>query len=140
VVDPHPSVYAPRSARHPHRARHPEGAGARWSTRLPLPPEILEPWLPGGRPGAPAYRGATRDTLAFACGWDVDLAAVTAPVWLWYGETDRMVPVEHGRWLHEHLPTSTLVVREGVGHLGTLMPYWGEILTTLGRGWVGSSA
>ena len=42
-----------------------------------------------------------------------------------------MVPLEHGRWLHERLPTSTLVIREGAGHLGTLMPYWREILTTL---------
>ena len=96
-------------------------------------PEILEPWLPGGRPGVPSYRGVSRDTLAFAVGWDVDLASVVAPVWLWYGDHDRMVPIAHGRWLHERLPTSTLVVREGAGHHGTLLPYWSQILTILGR-------
>lgn len=94
-------------------------------------PEILEPWAPGGRPGVPVYRGVSRDSLAFAVGWDVDLAAVRAPVWLWYGDRDRMVTLDHGRWLHEHLPTSRLVVREGVGHLGALMPYWGEMLARL---------
>lgn len=95
-------------------------------------PEILEPWTPGGRPGVPSYRGVSRDSLAFAVGWDVDLGMIRAPVWLWYGDRDRMVTLEHGRWLHEHLPTSTLVVRQGVGHLGALMPYWGEMLARLG--------
>ncbi|MGW5238717.1 alpha/beta hydrolase [Monashia sp. NPDC004114] len=96
-------------------------------------PEILEPWMPGGRPGVPSYRGVSRDTVAFAVGWDFDLASVVAPVWLWYGDHDRMVPIAHGRWLHERLPTSTLVVREGAGHHGTLLPYWSQILTILGR-------
>jgi pimeloyl-ACP methyl ester carboxylesterase len=96
-------------------------------------PEILEPWMPGGRPGVPSYRGVSRDTIAFAVGWDIDLAAVVAPVWLWYGDHDRMVPIANGQWLHERLPTSTLVVREGAGHHGTLLPYWSQILTILGR-------
>jgi pimeloyl-ACP methyl ester carboxylesterase len=96
-----------------------------------LPPEMLEPWAADLRDALPTYRGASRDSIAFAVGWDVDLAAVTAPVWLWYGDRDQLVPLEHGRWLHERLPTSTLVVREGAGHLGTLMPYWHDILTTL---------
>jgi pimeloyl-ACP methyl ester carboxylesterase len=96
-------------------------------------PEILEPWMPGGRPGVPSYRGVSRDTLAFAVGWDFDLASVVAPVWLWYGDHDRMVPIANGHWLHERLPTSTLVVREGAGHHGTLLPYWSQILTILGR-------
>jgi len=96
-------------------------------------PEILEPWLPGGRPGVPSYRGVSRDTIAFAVGWDFDLASVVAPAWLWYGDHDRLVPLAHGQWLHERLPTSTLVVREGAGHHGTLLPYWSQILTILGR-------
>ncbi|TQM62564.1 pimeloyl-ACP methyl ester carboxylesterase [Humibacillus xanthopallidus] len=105
------------------------GAGARGFSS----PEILEPWTPSGRPGLPSYRGASRDSLAFAVGWDIDLEAVTAPVWLWYGDHDQQVPLEHGRWLHERLPTSTLVVREGAGHLATLMPYWRDMLATLTR-------
>jgi pimeloyl-ACP methyl ester carboxylesterase len=96
-------------------------------------PEILEPWMPGGRPGVPSYRGVSRDTVAFAVGWDFELSSVVAPVWLWYGDHDRMVPLAHGQWLHERLPTSTLVVREGAGHHGTLLPYWSQILTILGR-------
>lgn len=106
------------------------GPGSRRLGTL-VSPEILEPWMPGGRPGVPSYRGVSRDALAFAVGWDIDLADVCAPVHLWYGQRDRMVPLEHGKWLRDHLSTSTLVVREGVGHLGVLIPYWEEMLSSL---------
>ncbi|CAN7311061.1 alpha/beta hydrolase [Terrabacter sp. LjRoot27] len=94
-------------------------------------PEILEPWTGRGRPGVPAYRGVSRDALAFTAGWDVELADVRAPVHLWYGDRDRTVGLEHGQWLHTHLPTSRLVVREGAGHLATLMAHWADVLTDL---------
>ena len=96
-------------------------------------PEILEPWTGSGRPGVASYRGVSRDVLAFTAGWDVELAAVRAPVHLWYGDRDRTVGLEHGRWLHAHLPTSRLVVREGAGHLATLMVHWADVLTGLAR-------
>ena len=103
-------------------------------------PEILEPWTPGGRPGVPRYRGVSRDILAFSTGWDVDLGSVRAPVWLWYGDRDHLVHLEHGRWLRDHLATATLVVREGAGHLATFLPYWEEMLRTFtARGPLGSS-
>jgi pimeloyl-ACP methyl ester carboxylesterase len=94
-------------------------------------PEILEPWTGSGRPGVPPFRGVSRDALAFTTGWDLVLADVRAPVHLWYGDRDRTVGLEHGRWLHAHLPTSRLVVREGAGHLGTLMAHWADTLTDL---------
>jgi pimeloyl-ACP methyl ester carboxylesterase len=94
-------------------------------------PEILEPWTASGRPGVPSYRGVSRDSLAFTAGWDVELRDVRAPVHLWYGDRDRTVGLEHGQWLHDHLPTSRLVVREGAGHLATLLAHWTDVLTDL---------
>ena len=91
-------------------------------------PEVLEPWTRNGRPGLPSYRGASRDALAFSCGWDIDLGAVRAPVHLWYGDRDHVVGLDHGRWLHAHLPTSRLVVHEGAGHLATVMVHWTDVL------------
>ncbi len=96
-------------------------------------PEILEPWTGSGRPGVASYRGVSRDALAFTAGWDVDLGDVRAPVHLWYGDRDRTVGLEHGQWLHAHLPTSRLVVREGAGHLATLLAHWTDVLTDLAR-------
>ncbi|WP_076259813.1 alpha/beta fold hydrolase [Intrasporangium flavum] len=108
---------------------HRDGGGHRVGTFVA--PELLEPWTPTGRPGLPPYRGVSRDALAVGPGWDLDLTGVRAPVHLCYGDRDRAVPLVHGLWLHEHLPSSTLVVREGAGHLGTLVPYWAEVLATL---------
>lgn len=96
-------------------------------------PEVLEPWTATGRPGVPSYRGASRDALAFTAGWDVETSDVRAPVTLWYGDHDRVVGLEHGQWLHAHLPTSRLVVHEGAGHHATLMAHWADILTDLTR-------
>ena len=109
------------------------GPGARAKVRVGgfVSPEILEPWTGSGRPGVPSYRGVSRDALAFTAGWDVDLGDVRAPVHLWYGDRDRTVGLEHGQWLHAHLPTSRLVVREGAGHLATLMAHWADVLTDL---------
>lgn len=101
------------------------------SERSAFPPEMLEPWASDLRDAVPTFRGASRDSLAFSAGWDFELSSVQAPVWLWYGERDQLVPLEHGRWLRDRLARPTLVVREGAGHLATLMPHWTEILTTL---------
>jgi pimeloyl-ACP methyl ester carboxylesterase len=99
--------------------------------RSAFPPEMLEPWASDLRDAVPTFRGASRDSLAFAAGWDFELSSVQAPVWLWYGERDQLVPLEHGWWLRDRLARPTFVLREGAGHLATLMPHWTEILTTL---------
>ena len=111
------------------------GPGARAKVRVGgfVSPEILEPWTGSGRPGVPSYRGVSRDALACTAGWDVDRGDVRAPVHLWYGDRDRTVGLEHGQWLHAHLPTSRLIVREGAGHLATLLAHWADVLTDLAR-------
>jgi pimeloyl-ACP methyl ester carboxylesterase len=111
----------------------PGGRGAAMRVGGFVCPEVLEPWTASGRPGLPSYRGASRDLLACSSGWDADLDAVRAPVHLWYGDRDRVVGLEHGRWLHSHLPTSRLVVHEGAGHLATLLAHWTDVLTALTR-------
>ena len=59
--------------------------------------------------------GMSRDNLAWLDAWDVDLAAVTAPVRLVYGEGDTMAEVAHAEWLQARLPSSELHVVPG-GH------------------------
>lgn len=61
--------------------------------------------------------GFVRDNLSWLGAWDFDLAAVTAPVRLVYGDRDLMVPATHGEWLQARLPVSELhVVPGGHGH------------------------
>lgn len=45
-----------------------------------------------------------------------ELAAITPPTLLVYGEVDPLVPPELGRIVHEHLPSSELVVVPGARH------------------------
>jgi pimeloyl-ACP methyl ester carboxylesterase len=59
--------------------------------------------------------GFGRDNLSWLGPWDIDLTAVTTPVRLVYGESDRMSEVAHGEWLRERLPSSELIVIPG-GH------------------------
>lgn len=59
--------------------------------------------------------GYARDNLSWLGPWDIDLATITTPVELVYGESDRMAELAHGEWLHERLPNSQLRVIPG-GH------------------------
>jgi pimeloyl-ACP methyl ester carboxylesterase len=74
--------------------------------------------------------GGGWDNVSWVGPWDFDLASIRQPVHLWYGEEDTMCPPVAGTWLDEHLPTATLVLRPGEGHMG-VMEHAREIFTTL---------
>lgn len=60
------------------------------------------------------------DDLAFVSPWGFELAAIRAPVAVWHGGEDRFVPLAHGRWLIERLPTARARLRPEHGHLSLL--------------------
>jgi pimeloyl-ACP methyl ester carboxylesterase len=74
--------------------------------------------------------GAGRDNVFQVGPWDIDLDAIQQPVFLWYGDEDTFAPPVMGEWLGQRLPTATLVMRQGEGHLG-VMDHTREILETL---------
>jgi len=89
------------------------------------------------------YPGNRRATLKrFSQGYDplteAEIAGVRVPTLILWGEEDRLIPVEAGRWLDETMPNSSLVVYPRIGHLpqeeavaatlGDLVP-WLESLT-----------
>jgi pimeloyl-ACP methyl ester carboxylesterase len=74
--------------------------------------------------------GGGWDNVAWVGPWDIDLDAVRQPVHLWYGGEDTFCPAGTGEWLDERLPTATLVVRAGDGHMG-VMEHIREIVETL---------
>ncbi|MCU1377248.1 MAG: hypothetical protein JWN29_231 [Acidimicrobiales bacterium] len=61
-----------------------------------------------------------------------DVAAVGAPVALWYGDADVNVPPAHATWWAGALAESTIHVVPGAGHLLALTA-WGDILASLGN-------
>lgn len=74
--------------------------------------------------------GAGWDNVAWVGPWDIDLAAIRQPVFLWYADEDTFAAPVNGEWLDEHLPTATFVLREGEGHM-SVMEHASEILATL---------
>jgi pimeloyl-ACP methyl ester carboxylesterase len=68
------------------------------------------------------YPGNRRATLKrFSQPYDPlgegEIAAVTTPTLILWGEEDRVIPVEAGQWLAKTLPNNRLVVYPGIGHL-----------------------
>ncbi|WP_055589974.1 alpha/beta fold hydrolase [Peterkaempfera griseoplana] len=60
------------------------------------------------------------DALAFSRDWGFDPGSIRVPVLLWHGQEDVFSPVQHTRWLAEHIPGSTLEVEPGAAHFGAL--------------------
>jgi pimeloyl-ACP methyl ester carboxylesterase len=71
------------------------------------------------------FDGFVRDNLSWLGAWDFELAEVVAPVHLFYGGRDAMVPADNGEWLAERLPQATLSTKPDAGH--------GEISFGLGQ-------
>ena len=84
----------------------------------------------GFRPGA---WGVAADIVADqVVPWGFDLAAIGAPVALFYGDDDQTVTPGHGRWYAERLADPTLTVVPAAGHL-LVMTHWPKILDVLLR-------
>ena len=49
--------------------------------------------------------------------WGFALTDVTAPVHLWQGDADQMVPLHHAEWMAEQMPNATVHRLEGEGHV-----------------------
>jgi pimeloyl-ACP methyl ester carboxylesterase len=61
------------------------------------------------------------DDLAFARDWGFALEAVDAPVSVWHGRHDAMVPPAHGEWLAAHVPGARHRFLEDDGHLSLVL-------------------
>jgi pimeloyl-ACP methyl ester carboxylesterase len=71
------------------------------------------------------------DDLAFVRDWGFDLAAVRAPVSIWQGAEDRMVPFAHGRWLADRVPGASVHLHPAEGHLSLMLDKFGDIAADL---------
>jgi pimeloyl-ACP methyl ester carboxylesterase len=81
---------------------------------------------------AAGIAGWRDDDLAFAGDWGFALDAPgAAPVTIWQGEEDRMVPYAHGVWLAAHMPGARSQLLPGEGHLTLSVTRFGAVLDDL---------
>jgi pimeloyl-ACP methyl ester carboxylesterase len=57
------------------------------------------------------------DDFAFVKDWGFDVRAISRPTLLLHGDDDRFVPIAHGRWLAERIPSVEARIGAGDGHL-----------------------
>lgn len=71
------------------------------------------------------------DDLALYENWGFELDQAVAPVTVWQGANDRIVPFSHGQWLAENLPRADFRLVPGVGHISLVADGYGAILDAL---------
>jgi pimeloyl-ACP methyl ester carboxylesterase len=94
---------------------------------------VAESFRSGLRPGIAGWRD---DDLAFARDWGFPLgrAGAMAPVAVWQGDADTMVPYGHGQWLASHIPAARVHVAAGAGHMNLPFgPVFDELLALAGE-------
>lgn len=76
--------------------------------------------------------GVARDYALLASDWGFSLDAITVPVHVHHGTEDGNVPVEHGEYVAEHAPTSTLTTYDGLGHVAGIVQGTEDALEAFG--------
>ena len=80
---------------------------------------------------AAGFDGWIDDDGAFTQHWGFELGAIRAPVTVWQGDLDLMVPLAHGRWLVQHIPHARSCMVPGQGHISLVTRYRDEVLDDL---------
>ena len=75
-------------------------------------------------------RGVIDDYRAVGQSWDVDLGAIAAPMKVFHGDADPMVPARHAQELAKRVPDAELVMWPGEGHLA-MVTHVSEVLDWL---------
>jgi pimeloyl-ACP methyl ester carboxylesterase len=73
------------------------------------------------------------DDLAFTRRWGFELEEISVPTAIWQGSADMMVPFAHGQWLSSHLPSATVHLEPGQGHLSVAVGALDRMLDELVR-------
>jgi pimeloyl-ACP methyl ester carboxylesterase len=64
--------------------------------------------------------GYAQDIVVQARAWSFDPRAIVAPVWVFHGDADTLVPVAHAHHTAELIPGARLVTRPDQGHISIL--------------------
>ncbi len=94
-------------------------------------PGLLPNFVREFRDSLQSFDGLVYDNLTLFLPWGFAPSQIEQPTWLWYGDTDPVVPLNHGRWYEASVPHATFVLRSGEGHGPVIRGHWREMLETL---------
>ncbi len=80
------------------------------------------------------YWGWVDDDWAFTRAWGFDVGSISAPVHIWQGGHDKMVPFGHGAWMAEHCGGACPHLLPEQGHLTLAVDSIPQILDELVAG------
>ena len=80
---------------------------------------------------AHGFDGWVDDDLAFVAPWGFEPGAIAAPVTIWQGDLDLMVPAAHGRGLAARMPHARTRLAPGHGHISLVPTFRDEIVGDL---------
>lgn len=80
---------------------------------------------------AEGWYGFYDDDRAFFTPWGFDPTAIRAPVVVWYGDEDLMVPPTHGAWLGAHIAGAGVARFGTEGHVSLISNHLDELATSL---------
>jgi pimeloyl-ACP methyl ester carboxylesterase len=75
------------------------------------------------------FRGVAKELMLISAPWQFDPGDVTAPVTIWQGDMDRVVPASMGRALERRLHAARAIYLTGEGHYSLVSRHVGEILS-----------
>lgn len=70
--------------------------------------------------GRTGFRAVAYDAVLFSRWWGFDVSQIQTPIYLWHGDDDLVVPLDHGKRMAAMIPNSRLSVVAGKGHLAML--------------------
>ena len=91
--------------------------------------EVIASWF--RQTAVDGLHGWLDDDLAFIKPWGFRLDSISTHVTLWHGLQDRMVPLEHGRWLADNIPKAGQRFFDDEGHISMMTRGLRRIITEL---------
>ena len=78
---------------------------------------------------AQGAKGAMQDLKIFQQQWEVPFGDINMPVWLWHGDRDKVVPIQHSECLARLLGNSRFICVPGEGHFSLPLLHMQRLLS-----------
>jgi pimeloyl-ACP methyl ester carboxylesterase len=96
-----------------------------------MTPEMRRRFARDIRESLTTYDGLALDNITAGREWDIDPQAIRQPTFLWYGDADTLLSIDHAHWWKAQVPHARLTIHEGQGHGDAYLTRWPEMLDEL---------